>query len=157
MDERDGAGNERGIRKSPRSRSRSQSRATLTWTVDVGVMARVGFVFNMCRVDGDTTRLLFWCLVDLIVSQKLDFAIGFVSEHLGDGCRQGGLAVVDMSCGQDTGERAQCATEGPAAHGEREGRRNTRRNQHVHRGTRGKVESAGHTHAVQCGTRDAHG
>jgi hypothetical protein len=45
----------------------------VAWTVDVGVMASVGLILNGGSVDGDTSGLLFWGLVDLSVLDVLGF------------------------------------------------------------------------------------
>lgn len=47
------------------------------------VMARVGFILNMSRVDCDTAGLFFRGLVDLGVIRKL--GASSVGEDLGDG------------------------------------------------------------------------
>ena len=49
------------------------------------------------HIDGDATVFLFGGIVNLIVVSE--FCQLLVCQHLGDGCRQGGLAVVDMPNG----------------------------------------------------------
>lgn len=49
-------------------------------------------VLDVSGGDGDTTGLLFRSLVDHVVTEDLALA-GLLSEDLGDGSSQGGLAV----------------------------------------------------------------
>lgn len=67
----------------------------MSGTVNVAVVAVVGLIFDMGRVDGDTTGLLFWSFVDLAVVGELGTTRG--RQHLGDSSSQGRLSVVDVA------------------------------------------------------------
>lgn len=56
---------------------------SVTGTVDVGVMASIGLVFDVCCRDGDTTLSLFRCLVNCSIFHVIGKA--FCSLSLGDG------------------------------------------------------------------------
>lgn len=51
----------------------------------------------MCCVYGDTALLLLWCTVNLVIRDVRRLSTPL--QHLGDGCCQGGLAMVHMSNG----------------------------------------------------------
>lgn len=68
----------------------------VTRTVNVTIMPQSTFVFDVGRVDCDSTGLLFWSLVDLVVVCKLSTAT--LGEDLCDGCSEGCLAVIDVTC-----------------------------------------------------------
>jgi hypothetical protein len=53
--------------------------------------------------DGDAARLLFRRLVDLGIGGELGATL--LSKHLGDGRRQRGLAVIDVTDGADVAMR----------------------------------------------------
>lgn len=55
------------------------------------------FVFDMRRVDCNTTSLFLWGVVDLI-ERACKSSIG-LREHRGNGGRQSGLPVVEMADG----------------------------------------------------------
>jgi hypothetical protein len=76
-----------------------------TGAVDVGVVTSLCLVLDVRGVDGDTTRLLFRGLVDLVVGQELDGALGAIGQNLGDGGGQRGLAVIDVTCRRFENER----------------------------------------------------
>ena len=61
----------------------------------MSVMASGCFVFDMRRVDGDSTGLFFGGLVDLVVVGKFGAAKG--RENFGDGSSQCRLSVVNMA------------------------------------------------------------
>jgi hypothetical protein len=65
--------------------------------VDVGVVPVLGLVLDVGGVDGDAAGLLFGRCVNLIVG--LGFASVQLAQHRGQRCRQGGLAMVDVSYG----------------------------------------------------------
>src|SRR5215213_8153977 len=67
--------------------------------VDVRVVALVGLVLDVRRGDRDAARLLLRRVVDLVEGAGL--APVRVGEHLGDGRREGRLAVVDVTDGAD--------------------------------------------------------
>lgn len=56
---------------------------SMSRAVDVGVMAVIGFVFNVSCGDGDTSSLFFGSLIDRAVVQKV--CIALASKNLGDG------------------------------------------------------------------------
>ena len=66
-------------------------------TVDMGIVPLGRLILEMPGIDGNTTSLLFGCIVDIIVLQ------GFVTKLFGavhgNGRAQSGLAVVDVSDG----------------------------------------------------------
>jgi len=65
--------------------------------VDVGVVARRRLVLDVRGVDGDAARFFFGGVVDLVVA--LDVAAKLLAQHGGNGRRQGGLAVIDVTNG----------------------------------------------------------
>src|SRR5581483_980120 len=71
--------------------------------VDVGVVAVLGLVLDVCGRNGDAARLLFRRLVDLVVRRERCTA-GF-GQDLGDRRRQRGLAMVDVTDGADVAVR----------------------------------------------------
>lgn len=74
------------------------------------IMPRLRLVFDMRRVDSDTTRPLLRCLVDRPIVDKL-VRPGLLRENLGDGGREGRLPVVDVPNGANVHVRF-CAREG---------------------------------------------
>ncbi len=68
--------------------------------VDVGVVAVFGFVLDVGSRDGDAAFAFFGGVVDGVEGTDFGAAEAFV-EHLGDGGRQGGFAVVDVADGAD--------------------------------------------------------
>ncbi len=71
--------------------------------IDVGVMAVLGLVLDVGRRDRDATRLLFRRLVDLVVGREGRAAR--LGQNLGDGRRQRGLAVIDVTDRADVAMR----------------------------------------------------
>src|SRR5207248_8878019 len=69
--------------------------------VDVRVMALLGLVLDVRRVDRDAARLLLRRVVDLL--EALDARRGrpLICMHLGDGSGQRGLPMVDVTNGAD--------------------------------------------------------
>ncbi len=65
----------------------------------MAIVAGVTLVLDVRRVDRDTTGLLFGGLVDFRIVGEARAAL--LGEDLGDGRRQGGLAMVDVTCGQN--------------------------------------------------------
>jgi hypothetical protein len=61
----------------------------------VCVVAVGRFVFDVRGVDGDAARFFFRCRVDLVVG--LGFATIFLRQYHGDGCGQGGLAMIHVA------------------------------------------------------------
>ncbi len=100
-----------GLRHWAISRSNNQDRAVhlrstgdhvfhivgVAWAVNVCVVTGRGFIFNVRGVDGDTTSLLFWRVIDLIECTRLA-AVGF-SQNGGDCRSQSGFTVVDVTDG----------------------------------------------------------
>ena len=72
---------------------------SVSWAVNVGVVAVVGFVFDVGGVDGNTAGLFFWSGVDVGVALGLGEAL--LSESGGDSRRQSGLAMVNVTDGAD--------------------------------------------------------
>ena len=66
----------------------------MTRAVNVTVVTRVGFVFDVCRVDRDTAGLFFRGFVNFGVIRELGAAR--IGENLGNGGRQSCLPVVDV-------------------------------------------------------------
>jgi len=58
-----------------------------------------GFVFNVSRVDGDTSFFFFGSVVNLI--ERLDFGKTFLGQNHGDGSGQGRFAVVNVADSTD--------------------------------------------------------
>ncbi len=67
----------------------------MAWAVNVGVVAVLGFVFNVCSVDRDAARFFFWRCVNLIV--RFGFAAKLLRQYCRDRCCQRGLAVVNVT------------------------------------------------------------
>src|SRR5262249_59032263 len=61
----------------------------------VRVMALVGLIFDVRGRDGDTARLLFRGLVDLVVGRESSAAL--LGQNLGDRRCERGLAMVDVT------------------------------------------------------------
>lgn len=64
-------------------------------TVDVAIVTGVTLVLDMCRVDSDTTGLFLRRLVNLRVVGEARSAL--LREDLGDGRRQGGLSMINVT------------------------------------------------------------
>mmetsp|Transcript_16074 Transcript_16074/g.39539 ORF Transcript_16074/g.39539 Transcript_16074/m.39539 type:complete len:300 (-) Transcript_16074:195-1094(-) len=64
-------------------------------TVHVRVVTLGRLVLDVRGADGDTTRLLLGCLVDLI--ERHCSCTALLGEHLGDGGRQGSFAMVNVA------------------------------------------------------------
>ena len=75
----------------------------VTGTVDVGVVTVGRLVLDVRRRDRDAALLLLRRVVDLLEAAGLT-AVG-VGEHLRDGGRERGLAVVDVTDGADVDVR----------------------------------------------------
>ena len=69
----------------------------VAWTIHVGIVALLGFVLDVSRVDGDTTLFLFRSTIDFIVGLGLGHALG--CEDVGDRRGESGLAVVNVANG----------------------------------------------------------
>lgn len=63
--------------------------------VNVTVMPLLTLIFDMRRVDSDTTGLLFGRLVDLLV--VCEFGTTVLGEDLGDSCCQSSLAMINVT------------------------------------------------------------
>jgi hypothetical protein len=61
----------------------------------VAVVPVVGLVLDVSRVNGDTTSLLFWGLVNLCVAGELCTTLA--GKDLGDCSSQGGFTVIDVT------------------------------------------------------------
>ena len=70
---------------------------SVTRAVDVSIVSVFRLILNVSCVDCDTTFLLFWCVVDCIISK------GLVSEQLCtmhcDSCCECGLTMVNVTNG----------------------------------------------------------
>ena len=70
---------------------------SVTRAVDVSIVSVHRLILNVSCVDCDTTFLLFWCIVDCIISK------GLVSEQLSavhcDSCCECGLTMVNVTDG----------------------------------------------------------
>lgn len=62
----------------------------------MAIMTVRGLVFNMGRVDGDTTSLLFWSFVDLVIVRKLGTPL--FCEYFGDSSSQCSLSMINVAC-----------------------------------------------------------
>ena len=71
----------------------------MTRAVDVGIMALIGFIFDVSDINRNTALSLLRRLVDLIVGQKLSLTLFF--QDFGDRCRQSCLTVIDVANGAD--------------------------------------------------------
>ena len=67
----------------------------VTGAVHVGVVTAFGLVFNVGSVDGDPPFFLLRGTIDFVVS--LGFCLANRREHVGDRCRQRGLAMVNVT------------------------------------------------------------
>ena len=71
----------------------------------MSVVTRFSLILNVSNVDGDTALLLFGSSINLAeVIFRIDIRVLFV-QHLGDGCGQGGLTVIDVADGADVNVR----------------------------------------------------
>lgn len=61
----------------------------------MAIVTGVTLVLDMCRVDSDTTGLFFRRLVNLRVVGEARSAL--LREDLGDGRRQGGLSMINVT------------------------------------------------------------
>lgn len=61
------------------------------------IVSLVSLIFERGSIDGDTSCLFFWGLVDLAVFQVLCVLLS--GEHLGDGGCESCLSVIDVSDG----------------------------------------------------------
>ena len=66
----------------------------MAWAVQVRVVPRLRFVFDVRRVDGDAARLLLGRLVNVLVTHALSQAL--FRKCYGDGGRQSRLPVVNV-------------------------------------------------------------
>ena len=70
---------------------------SVTRAVHVSIVSVLGLILDVSCVDCDTTLLLFWCIVDCIISK------GLVSEQLSavhcDSCCECGLTMVNVTDG----------------------------------------------------------
>ena len=64
--------------------------------VNVSVMPVSRLVFDVCRVDGDTTSFLLRSFVDLVIASELG-STG-LCENLGNSCGKSGFTMVDVAC-----------------------------------------------------------
>ena len=79
---------------------------SVTGGVNVCVVTLLGLVLDVRDVDGDTTLLLFRSGVNRReVAHNVDIRGKAVSEHLGNGSGQSGLAVVDVTNRSEFGDR----------------------------------------------------
>ena len=69
---------------------------SVTWAVNMTVMTGLGRVLDGGGVDGDTTSLLLWSLVNVVV--VLEGRVVLFREILGNSGGKGGFAVIDMAC-----------------------------------------------------------
>jgi hypothetical protein len=76
---------------------------SVSGAVNVRVMAVSRFVFNVRGVDGNAAGLFFRGCIDLVVAFGGTAKLG--RQHRGDGCGQGGLAVIDVTNGADVDVR----------------------------------------------------
>ena len=67
----------------------------MTWAVNVAVVPGLSFVLKGCGVDGDSSCLFLWGLVNICVVSERRFA--FLGEEFGDGRSESGLAVINMT------------------------------------------------------------
>ena len=67
----------------------------MAWAVNVAVVSTLSFVLECGGVDGDSSCLLLWGLVDIRVVSECRFA--FLGEELGDSRSEGGLPVINMA------------------------------------------------------------
>src|SRR5450755_150257 len=68
----------------------------VTRAIHVGIVPVGGFVLHMRHRDGNTASLFFRRVVDGVRSEELHLRV-VLRQNLGDGRRQRGLAVIDMS------------------------------------------------------------
>ena len=77
----------------------------VTGAVDVRVVPLLGLVLDVRDRDGDAALALLGSLVDLVERRRLVQVRVLVVQNLGDGRRQRGLAVVDVTDGADVDVR----------------------------------------------------
>jgi hypothetical protein len=73
----------------------------MTRAVNMAIVTRGCFIFDVGRVDRDTSSLLFRCLVDFCIVCELSTTL--TGENLGDGSCQGRFAMIDMSLSLERG------------------------------------------------------
>src|SRR6266571_554702 len=66
--------------------------------IDVRIMPLVGLIFHVGRGDGDAAGFFFRRVINRIKRPELDLGIVFL-QHLGDGRRQRGLAMINVTNG----------------------------------------------------------
>jgi hypothetical protein len=74
---------------------------SVTWAVNVRIVALLGLVLDMCNRDSDTALTLFWSLVDLIERREWVYIWILVVKHLGNCRSKSGLTVVNVTDGAD--------------------------------------------------------
>jgi len=67
----------------------------VTWAIDMAVVPLLSLVFEGCSIDGDTSGLLLWGLVDVGVVSEGRLAL--LGEELGDGGSERGFSVINMA------------------------------------------------------------
>lgn len=68
---------------------------SMSGTVNVAVVARSRLIFDVSRADCNSTRLLFWSFVDLVIVCESCASLG--CKDLGYSSGKSGLAVVNMA------------------------------------------------------------
>ena len=61
----------------------------------MSIVTSTGLIFNMSRVDGNSTSTLFRCLIDLVVSSKLGQIL--FCQYFRNCSSQSGLSMIDVS------------------------------------------------------------
>jgi len=67
----------------------------ITWTVCMGIRSCLRLISNVGNINGDSTGLLFRCLVDLVIRKKFRFVLG--GQNLGDSCSQCRFPMINMA------------------------------------------------------------
>ncbi len=70
---------------------------SMTWAVNVRIVAVCGVVFNVCSVDGNAAFFFFRCLINGVIC--LIFSSTVHRQNLGDCSGQSRLAVVNVANG----------------------------------------------------------
>ena len=68
---------------------------SVAWAVDMTVMSGISLVLDGRGVNGDTSGLLFWSLVD--ISIVFEVRTSFLGEEFGDGGGKSGFTVINMA------------------------------------------------------------
>ena len=76
---------------------------SVTWAIDVRVVALSGLVLDVSRIDCDSTLFLFRGLIDLVKASEISELT--LAEVLRDSCGEGGFPMINMTDGTNVAVR----------------------------------------------------